>query len=186
MAVAALLSIIRGGRHLVPQVSVGAAPSPGPQPRPGAGITRAAGLRRGGEQPGNFPRRFPSKLLCQALHALSPALFPVGLHSPMLEGPGCPGTGSDLWLTCSPLPWCGTPCAQPVWSLVPSPGVQEQVGGLGEWRNDAVEGNSCLPQQALVGGDRGGTQKLLLLTEALTTTAWAGVPTTRCSHTTVM
>lgn len=32
----------------------------------------------------------------------------------------------------STLPCCETPRAQPAWSLVPNPRMQEQVGGMGE------------------------------------------------------
>lgn len=94
MAAAALYSVTRGGRHLVPQVSISAAPSPEPQPRLGAGITHAAQLGRAGEQPGNFPLRFPSKIWSGSAHVVSHSFQSAFIH-PWWRLV-CPSAGSDL------------------------------------------------------------------------------------------
>lgn len=85
-----------GGRHSVPQVSISATPSPEPQPRPGAGITHAARLRRAGEQPGNFPLRFSSKIWSGSARVVSrsvssqPSFTHGGGRSALAQGLTCP------------------------------------------------------------------------------------------------
>lgn len=81
---AALGSTTRVGRCSVPQAPAGAAASPEPQPGPGAGTAHAACA---GEQPGNFPLRFLSKIWPGSACIVSRCL---SSHPPFTHGLTCP------------------------------------------------------------------------------------------------